>query len=198
MTEADVSYFGSDPQRASGEFVFSCHGARQIIPCHQMPTWRSGRLGDSGKPITLVWSNLEAYFEEPTALVRKQTKEFDRLTSAIDALRHYYETRRGQGARAVFYDRAIIDRAVDTLMLFRAEDPNAVITPLREPPAVLPAVPMTPDEAAIGSLNGSVFRCSDCNTAHGRGPVDNGRSKSGFVYPRYCCAVCQPDWPGHR
>lgn len=170
MKDARVLIVGDQDQPHSCEVVIECHDTAELID------WNS--LGHEWVQVH-VWSNIAHKFFNPSMLGDRESIAVEAIIRNVDKALHYYSVRRAQGAAPTFHERAVIDRAVDTLLLFRPEPDQ--LPP--EPPAP-PAPPEPPPNRPIGAVDkNGTFRCNKCQVTHRRGPAD-GQTK-------YECRHCK-------
>lgn len=123
MREAEVtgvtrphSRFDTTPRLAF--LHIRCHDVEELVKPDLLPQ-------DWDKQ-TLVWSNIDQYFETFENLAGYEKTSLSTLTDGIDELLLYNRVRRSHaqyGSEPLYGDTEAIDRAIDTLLLFR-KDPR--------------------------------------------------------------------------
>jgi hypothetical protein len=138
MKAADVDLVATDQWHEY--FHVRCHDEEQLLPKSAI----NKHVLYDGIP-TLVWSNLKGDFISDDRLDQSEVEVLGTIFESAERLKLFHRVHRSHGAAPVYGARGSIDETIDTLLLFRSDDPNVptVATP-RKPVPVKPAPPREP------------------------------------------------------
>ena len=104
-------------------FRLSCHDRQEIIDRWAVAGHYPGKLADHSRRAehVLLWSNIAIDFKPDVELRRREQQAVDGVLARLNEILALGETQRSHGVEQLKLDIALIDRLIDSLLLYRPE-----------------------------------------------------------------------------